>query len=219
MVASNCFAMTFSQPVRIGYVGYTPQPTYKGLPIANATYNDGILQNEKISKWYFRDQNIDPNSINVKTYVKGVAGWDELYCEYDVSTGEGDLKFGGKQNYFLITDTSNKKISKIDTDKGLKIYVLYHNYCYSRLHILGKQENGKWFLYVDSKKISDTYFGGNDGYKKDGGVFYDEPTCNGDTIIVVYRRWHWKGPSEPEGEFRFKWDDAAQWFGIEKIVY
>ena len=25
--------------------------------------------------------------------------------------------------------------------------------------------------------------------------------------------------SEPEGEFRFKWDDKAQWFGVEQIVY
>lgn len=22
-----------------------------------------------------------------------------------------------------------------------------------------------------------------------------------------------------EGEFRFKWDDAAQWFSVEQVVY
>ena len=38
-LSSTSFAMTFSQPVTIGYVGYTPQPTFKYLPIANATYN------------------------------------------------------------------------------------------------------------------------------------------------------------------------------------
>lgn len=50
-------------------------------------------------------------------------------------------------------------------------------------------------------------------------VIYDKPICRNDSIVIVYRRWHWKGMSDPEGEFRFKWDDAAQWFGIEQVVY
>ena len=219
MIAANCFAMTFSQPVKLGYIGYTSQPSYKCLPIANATYNDGITENEPVSKMYFRDLNIDPNSMNVKTYLKGVAGWDELFCEYDITKNYNKLKFGGKKNYILTTDSTSKKILKIDNDKRMKFYVLYHNYCVSHLHILGKQKNGKWVVYIDSKKLSNKYFGGKDAYKEDGGVIYDEPTCREDSIVVTYRRWHWKGTSKPEGEFRFKWDESAQWFGVEHIVY
>ena len=101
----------------------------------------------------------------------------------------------------------------------MKFYVLYHNYCVSHLHILGKQKNGKWVVYIDSKKLSNKYFGGKDAYKEDGGVIYDEPTCREDSIVVTYRRWHWKGTSKPEGELRFKWDESAQWFGVEQVVY
>ena len=211
--------MSFSQPVTIGYIGYTPQPTFNCLPIANATYNDGITQNEKVSIMYYRDINVEPNSINVKTYVKGIAGWDELYCAYDIEKDHYNLKFGGKNKYILNTDSSNKKISKIDNDRNMKFYVLYHNYCISHLHILGKQKNDKWVVYIDSRKLSEKYFEGNEGYKKDGGIIYDEPICKDDTVIIKYKRWHWKGTSDPEGEFRFKWDDKAQWFGIEQVIY
>ena len=214
-------SMIFSQPVTIGYIGYTPQPNYRGLPIADATYNDGTPQNEKISPMFFRDLNVEPNSINVKTYLKGVAAWDELYCAYDIEKDYYNLKFGGKNNYILNTDSSSKKISKIDNNKDMKFYILYHNYCVSHLHILGKQKNGKWVVYLDSKKISERYFSGKDGYKLDGGIIYEEPICKDDTIIVKYYRWSWswKGRNEYEGEFRFKWDDKAQWFGVEQVVY
>lgn len=40
-----------------------------------------------------------------------------------------------------------------------------------------------------------------------------------DTIIIQYRRWHWQGESEPEGEFKFTWNDEAQEFNVEHIIY
>ena len=76
-----------------------------------------------------------------------------------------------------------------------------------------------WANYIDSKKISETYFGGNDGYKMDGSIFYDKPKCNGNKIIIPYRRWHWEGTSDIEGEIILKWNDAAQWFSVEQVKY
>ena len=48
---------------------------------------------------------------------------------------------------------------------------------------------------------------------------YNQPVTRGEYIIIPYCRWYWQGKSAPEGEFRLKWDDAAQWFGIEQVVY
>ena len=87
------------------------------------------------------------------------------------------------------------------------------------MNILGTQKNGKWVNYVNSKKLSDIYFNGNDGYKMDGGIIYEIPTCDKNFIVIKYRRWHWNDVSEPEGEFRFKWNDAAQLFDIEHKIY
>ena len=43
----------------------------------------------------------------------------------------------------------------------------------------------------------------------------------GDTIILEFKHTDSTIKSEREttGEFRFKWDDAAQWFSIEQVVY
>ena len=38
---------------------------------------------------------------------------------------------------------------------------------------------------------------------------------DGDTLIINYGNWR----SREYGEFRFRWDENAQWFGIEQIVY
>ena len=40
---------------------------------------------------------------------------------------------------------------------------------------------------------------------------YENYFCNGDTVTIKYKH--------KNTEFRFKWDDAAQWFGIEKVTY
>ena len=43
---------------------------------------------------------------------------------------------------------------------------------------------------------------------------------SGNTIAVVYQRVNSSTKRlTDEGEFRFKWDDKAQWFGIEQVVY
>ena len=77
----------------------------------------------------------------------------------------------------------------------------------------------KWLFMPYIMNISNMYFAGKDAYKEDGGVIYDKPVCRDDTIVVVYRRWHWSGVSEPEGEIHFFWDGKAQWFGVDQVVY
>ena len=202
-VAQTALAMTFQQPVKIGEIGFPAQAPYHGLIINGANYNDGTPYREKSNK---------------TTYTKGTARFGELVCRYDFDADYLDvMDFGGANDLVLSHNASFKDIFRIDGD-GLTLYALYHNYCTTDLKILG-QRGGKWFVFVDSKKLSEKFFGGNDGYKLDGSVIYDLPTCAGDAIVVTWRRWHWDADSQPEGEFRFTWDDAAKNFNVAQIVY
>ena len=211
IISSNCFAMTFSQPAKIGEIGFPVQAPYHGFIVNGATKNEGVAY----------DENRKRNGKPLTTYVNGIACFEKLYCKYNFKAKNfsESISFGGKNNFVLTQDGSYKEIFSIGNELGIKLYVTYHIYCVTDLKIIGTQRDGKWVVYIDSKKISDKYFKGKDRYKEDGGILYDVPICAGDTIIVKYRRWHWKGVSEPEGEFRFKWNETVQWFGIEQIIY
>lgn len=213
LLSENVFAMKFSQPIKIGDVGFPTQAPYHGFIVRGESYNSAPP--------YIEDFRYNDDDTPIKTYTKGIARFDKLYCSYDFNLDFADnpIKFGGKDNYILNSDGSEKEIFKIENDGGINLYVVYHNYCVTDLKILGTRRNGKWITFIDSKKITANYFDGNEGYKKDGGIIYDKPTCRNDTIIIKYRRWHWDEISEPEGEFQFKWDDAAQIFDVAHIVY
>ena len=210
LLSENVFAMKFSQPVKIGEVGFPAQAPYHGFVVRGESNNSGTPYVEEFNY---------SDGTPIKTYTKGVARFgDNLYCKYDFDS-DNPIKFGGKDNYILNSDGSDKEIFQIENDGGINLFVVYHKYCVTDLKIFGTQKNGKWINFIDSKKISVDYFNGNEGYKKDGGIIYDLPACRDDTIIVKYRSWHWDGESEPKGEFQFKWNDAAQIFNVKHIIY
>lgn len=217
---SDTSAMTFLQLEKVGEIGFPVQAPYHGLIVRGETTNSG--------KPYMEPQrDLEQKSIKepIKTYVKGTAifgdGIGALYCKYDFHSQNPNqsICFGGQNDYVVSLDSTYKELYRLNNDSQLMMYAIYHDYCVTDLRILGMQKSGKWVSYIDSKRISDIYFGGKDSYKEDGGVMYDRPICQGDTIVVTYYRWHWEGNSAKEGEFRFKWDDKAQWFGIEQVVY
>lgn len=216
LISNSAAAMTFSQPVQIGQIGFPVQSPYNGFLIIGATENSGAAQIEEGQ--FFKD------GTPLKTYAKGVArfgeGKDALFCDYDFNDEDylHSIRLGGRGKYVLASDMSFKDVLKIDSDENLTLYVFYHQYCTSHLNIIG-WKNGAWTNYIDSKKISETYFGGNDGYKMDGSVIYNKPVCKDDKIIIPYHRWHWEGDSELEGEIILKWDKKAQWFSIKQIKY
>ena len=212
LISNTALAMHFSQPVQIGQIGFPVQSPYNGFIITGTTENTGTPH---IEEGHFLN-----DGTPLKTYAKGVASWDKLFCDYDFEADDflHSLQFGGKNNYVLSSDMSFKDIFKIDSDEELTLYVFYHNYCTTHLNIIGLN-GGAWQNYIDSKKISEMYFGGNDGYKMDGSVIYDKPTCEFDRIVIPYRRWHWEEESATEGVIILTWDAAAQWFKIDKMAY
>ena len=216
LLSENASAITFSQPVKIGYAGIHDYQRVGGYYIEGATYNDG---------------NVIHNG-DKKTYGKGIARWgegkDALYCEYEYKNQGGGLKFGGKNDY-LLNESLKREISKIDTDEGMTLYLLYYKYKqFTNLDVLGCRKDGSWVKYIDMDSIVEKYFGknprnidvvcGTEGWEnKDINNYI---TCKNNMIVISYHVFANNPRRKIEsGEFRFKWNDAAQWFGVEKVVY
>lgn len=199
-------AMSFSQPVEIGWIGMSQKGG--GFSCKNESSNNGDY-------YTVYDKN------NKNSYGKGVAkfgtGKDSLYVFYDVYKNKDIIRIGGQNsNNTVMLNILNDWIYKIESDEGLTLYPIRFWYGpESDWRIVGYQKNGKFVKYVSTVDITEKYFG-FDIHNGVSPVQYDVPICKGDTIIIKYRG-HIK--REVIGEFRFKWDDAAQWFSVEQVVY
>ena len=135
--------------------------------------------------------------------------------------------FGGKDisNTLAITTGEHTKVFNINTDNNMMFFVVFSvsnpgNDCY----VLGKSSNGRFVKYLDTEDITKRFFG-TSTVESSFSMYYQECACRGDTIIIPYRI-NYLVKTYPtskydirQGEFRFKWDDKAQWFGIEQVVY
>ena len=222
-LSGSCLAMTFSQPIPIGHAGryeYIGQsPEYKGgYFFEGTTYNNGnVLRKDGV----------------FTEYGKGIAMWgsgkQSLYCKYAgrrQSKNEG-LWFGGKNNY-LVEDKFWRELFRIETDEGLVVYPLYFRYNLNyELDVLGCRKDGSWVKFIDIKSIVKQYFGQKNSnyvligtYGEKDSHLNPHITCVDSMIKVPYCVYALDPMRIVEkGEFRFKWDETAQWFGVEKVVY
>ena len=204
LLSSNCFAMILEQPLKVGYIGTHPQSPIGGVGIQDASYNRGNYYT------HLKKNNTD-------TYEKGVArcgkGDTTLYCHYD--NGGYILKFGGENIFNTIKfDGYSADIEKIENDVGKIIYVLCH---YSVSHatgsvsysVIGQQYDGNWVNYFS---VSGKFNPRVNDYPPAPSKFY----CKDDTIIIEYKDYR---AGKNVYEMRYKWDDKAQWFGVEQVVY
>lgn len=94
---------------------------------------------------------------------------------------------------------------------GTTIYVL-----------LGRRSDGVFVKYFDMEDINVKYFGlQKSTYGTTKGLrspWYRNCHCQDDTIVIEYERFVGKNFCKA-GEFRFKWNESAQWFGVEQVVY
>lgn len=208
LAGSSCFAMQFSPVEEMGEAGVSQAGrSGGGMVIINATHNTGDYY---ITNTY--------NAHNTQSYGKGVAtfgdGDDALYMHYNMYDHIPTV-MGGKNIHntiqwrFLIGH-----ISRIRTDKGITLYAINNTYGpESDYVIIGRRTDGVWVKYLDTREITNRY------WKWDGFgpliVEYTQLRTDGDTLIMNYRNWRF----QEKGEFRFRWDENAQWFGIEQIVY
>lgn len=188
---AHAATMQFSQPVEIGTIVYPPS---KGINITNATYNTG-------------------KNIGKNLYENGVARWGDsktgLYFYYD----KYPAHFGGKDKNFSVNVMVAISINKIDNNKNFTLYLLQNdgNASFARSYILiGRLPDGKWVKFFDTTEIKKQYLGNT----RDG---LTNAYCKDDKIIIGYNNGDYRAPDK--GEFRFKWDEAAQWFSVEQIKY
>lgn len=221
--STNCFAMTFSQPVKIGEVSLTPMGLFE---VNGYSYHNGTPSKARGFE---------------ECYEKGLAkfgdGKDALYFHYDANkkvaipnTEYFDVlsRFGSQdaKNAVQVSVGIPTTIWLIKTDSEMTFYMLgygeastskgnYHT-------LIGKRKDGTFVKYFDTYEIKGRYFNrkvplpSRDSVLTDerGKYFFDR-----DTIILRYGKDSGYNQFNAIGELRFKWDDAAQWFGVEHVVY
>lgn len=202
-VPEFCFAMHFYQSERLGTF-YFNQIGH-GFMMKGETINIG-------------DKYTKIRGNNSRGYGKGIAtfgyGKDALYVAYNAYTGNLDANFGNKQmtSYVPINDMTFKTIYCIKSDSGMTLYPIVRGHSYVDLTIIGKRQDGTFVKYIESERITSSYF----GMRTFPNYEYDKVRIFGDTIIVPYCI---NKDIKIRGEFRFKWNEKAQWFGVEKVDY
>ena len=197
MIASNCLAMTFSQPVEIGSIFVTPS---SGIVIRGSSYNSG-------AKWkVFQGET---------TYREGVARWGDEQTGIYFYYGKYPFNFGGKSKNFPLMINVEVSISKIINDENITMYLLRNDGSDVRLNnyfLLGRRQDGEWIKYFDASEFLKKYFG------EDRFVSLTKAYCKTNSITIDVEKFH-INDRRKVGALRFKWDNVAQWFSVEKIVY
>ena len=155
---------------------------------------------------------LDPKPFELKiegytrldgNFSKGVAAFNDLYLHFDSSNETS--RFGGKN----FSDTvpvyvfeGRTKIFPVNGDDGREFYLLAtETGGGGSFKVIGARD-GIWVQYFDT----------SDMRKQIPHEFYLENFfVDGDTIIFLYKEWQ----KENFCELRYKWDAAAQWFGVE----
>ena len=220
LISSTCLAMTFSQPQKFnGYITHAGD-NFNGFIVKDVINNQG---------------NIIKRINNTSFYDRGIAkfgnGEDALYAHYDIKK-DMQVHFGNK-NYnntfpiWFLYILPSHSIYKIYTNTEVILYLICSG---AELqggegyYILGRRNDGIFVKYIDTDIIARDYFGAvnrknNLGIIPSAKVAFNMPIIKNDSIIIEYLIHQGRGVFKKSGEFRFKWDDAAQWFGIEQVVY
>ena len=229
-VSASCLAMTFSQPVEIGRAFIEARNCFS---VEGAAYHTGIpFSNEKYIKAY----NLRKSPVTI--YDKGTTrfgnGEDAIYFHYDARNGYASYssnpvisKFGDKkiENTVSVNTGDPGYIRLIKSDGGVTLYLMS---CYSQMSrargyqwihtLIGKRQDGQFVKFFDTTEFSKRYF-------KDSGIRninFADCIVQGDTIILKFKYFANRTDTDikpTSGEFRFKWDDKAHWFGVEQVAY
>ena len=182
MLSGECYAMTFSQPVKIGKIFFVNLPGFK---FKQASHNDGVLSTST-------------RNVQKDIYDHGVArfgdGGEAVYFHYKYRTfiankngqntiSEGYTKFGSTDiNNTVDIGILSPELLKVKTDTGITLYVLEDDYDVAEDHgyiVFGKRADGKFVKYFNTYEIREKYFGSR-------GCAIDKITFNSDTIVIPY---------------------------------
>lgn len=183
--------------------------------------------------WYITAGS-EPFTMNIKGYnkldgnlSKGVATFgDNLYFHFDALALKDRMKlaktfeeeeqvfdyasrFGGSDfanTVPVYTFEGGTRIYPVKSDDGREFYLLITETGGGGSSKIIAERNGKWVKYFDTLDL-----------KKSKQLDWDYCLQNiytiGDTIIFVYEQ----GETQKSCDVRYKWDEAAQWFGVEIV--
>ena len=120
------------------------------------------------------------------------------------------------QNTIPVASHINGPLYCIKSDGGIIFYMIHTGY---DIHeddgyiIFGKCQDGRFVKYFDTNNLRENYFG---DYLS---IAWGDISFQGDIIKIVYEKRTSGYNYTQIGEFRFKWDDKAQWFGIQQVIY
>lgn len=203
MISPNCFAMTFSQPVKIGEVSYNAAPN-GGVEIVGAT-NIKNYSTVKNSRYYGKGIARFGNSLYL--YFN-----DEYFRQnfngYTTELTKKVSRFGGtdvKNSVPIFTLEGKTDIYQIKNDGGIELYLAQtETGGGGTIQVFGTTKEGKWVKYFDVRDARKSFGIPRSSYVDDFFVVDDE-------IILQIA----PGRREQDSELRYKWDDKAQWFGVE----
>lgn len=86
--------------------------------------------------------------------------------------------------------------------------------------LIGRGIDGNWKKYFDTEELCQKYMG------RSSDVAIQKIELGNNLIVAYYARSNheydhnfYAGRVNERGEFRFKWNETAQWFSVEHIVY
>ena len=203
-IPMSCWAIQLSQPQELG-VFYRAQGGAGGMVINNATFNNGDFYTK------YRKN-------NKSSFGKGIAifgsGDDALYLHYNLYANY-DAKIGGKKanNTISVVAGGRNIIYKVRSNEGITFFPVHQGDGIIDFYtVFGRLKDGKFIKFFDTEDVVRNYL----GFRKDYFIMFTNFVVQGDTLIMPYREVK---SGKIVGEFRFKWDDKAQWFGVEHVVY
>ncbi len=205
-LAVNCFAMKFSQPIQFG--GGVHWNNVGGFSVQNAV-------NNKVEKKFYRKGKEYGFSKGVAQFGNGA---NTIYEHYDADKNVETIRVGAADinNTVTILSSTNDSIYSIASDIDISFYMISGTYLGKSKNyvIFGKRNDERFVKYIDTNEIRKQYF--SDYLAFDWG----DVKFQGNTIIISYEKHDGSFRNYTKiGEFRFKWDEKAQWFSVEQIKY
>lgn len=214
LITGNCSAVQFSSLESVG--------TIVASNIGGFEFRGGIFNKGTLSK-YGKGKTV---------YGSGTArlgnGRDAFYFHYDIGDYKRNIPttmlFGNESKSNTIpVKLLFANVFKIGSNEDITLYLIHDTYDLeeeSWYTLIGNRKDGRWVKYFDTETVRKSFF----GKSGDWGLAFYKADIKGDEIIIHYKRNIQGKPlsknnANEKGEFRFKWDDKAQWFGVEKVVY
>ena len=212
---STCYAMNFSQKIAIGSI---IDEWGVGYFFEKVSENQGkeFASDDVISEF-------DSKYIGKGYYKNGIARFgedeDSLFLHY----GGEYLKIGSQNISNTVNINGGEFISifQLKNDSKIKMYLISVSAGFpENIFLIGKREDGRFVKYIDTLEITKKYFGESHlllmQYDSDKVLFEKG------RIIVRYLCRKPFNINYPKyevstGEFILKWDEKAQWFGVEQV--